>query len=46
MKKTRKKMILSATVLTAWPGMILQIVVIPTLLIVLEKAKIIPLKKS
>lgn len=38
--------IISATILTAWPGMILQIVVIPTLLIVLEKAKIIPLKKS
>ena len=38
--------IISATVLTAWPGMIIQIVLIPTLLIVLEKAKIIPLKKS
>ncbi len=38
--------IISATVLTAWPGMILQILLIPTLLIVLEKAKIIPLKKS
>lgn len=38
--------IISATVLTAWPGMILQILLIPTLLIVLEKAKIIPLKNS
>ena len=38
--------IISATVLTAWPGMIIQIVLIPTLLIVLEKAKIIPLKNS
>ena len=38
--------IISATILTAWPGMILQIILIPTLLIVLEKAKIIPLKKS
>ena len=38
--------IVSATVLTAWPGMILQLLLIPTLLIVLEKAKIIPLKKS
>ena len=37
--------IISATVLTAWPGMILQILLIPTLLIVLQKAKIIPLKK-
>ncbi|MBQ2987490.1 MAG: ECF transporter S component [Clostridia bacterium] len=37
--------IISATVLTAWPGMILQIVIIPTLLIVLEKAKIIPFEK-
>lgn len=38
--------IISATVLMAWPGMILQILLIPTLLIVLQKAKIIPLKKS
>ena len=38
--------IVSATVLTAWPGIVLQILLIPTLLIVLEKAKIIPLKKS
>lgn len=38
--------IISATVLTAWPGMIIQIVLIPTLLIVLEKARIIPLKNS
>ena len=38
--------IISATILTAWPGMIIQIVLIPTLLIVLEKAKIIPLKNS
>ncbi len=37
--------IISATVLTAWPGMILQILVIPTLLIVLEKAKVIPFEK-
>ncbi len=38
--------IISATILRAWPGMILQIALIPTLLIVLQKAKIIPLKKS
>ena len=38
--------IVSATILKAWPGMILQIVLIPTLLIILQKAKIIPLKKS
>ena len=37
--------IVSATVLTAWPGMILQIVIIPTLLIILEKAKVIPFEK-
>lgn len=37
--------IISATVLTAWPGMLLQILIIPTLLIVLKKANIIPLKK-
>lgn len=36
--------IISATILKAWPGIILQIVLIPTLLIVLKKAKIIPLK--
>lgn len=35
--------IISATVLTAWPGMIIQIVLIPTLLIVLHKAKLLPL---
>lgn len=38
--------IITATVLTAWPGMIIQILVIPTLLIVLEKAKLIPFKNS
>ena len=38
--------IVSATILNAWPGMILQILLIPTIMIVLEKAKIIPLKKS
>jgi len=38
--------IISATILTAWPGMILQILIIPTLLIVLEKAKIIPLSEE
>jgi riboflavin transporter FmnP len=32
--------IVSTTVLMAWPGMILQILIIPTLLIVLKKAKI------
>ena len=37
--------VISATVLMAWPGMLLQILLIPTLLIILGKAKIIPLKK-
>ena len=37
--------VISTTVLMAWPGMILQILLIPTLLIVLQKAKILPLKK-
>ncbi|MBQ8495932.1 MAG: ECF transporter S component [Clostridia bacterium] len=31
------KQIISATVLTAWPGMILQIILIPFILIILEK---------
>lgn len=38
--------VISATVLNAWPGIILQIAIIPTSLMVLEKAKIIPLKNS
>jgi len=38
--------IISATVLTAWPGMIIQILLIPTLLIILQKAKILPLNQS
>jgi hypothetical protein len=38
--------IISATILRAWPGMILQIALIPTLLFILQKAKILPLKKS
>ena len=37
--------IVSATVLIAWPGMILQVLIIPTLLIVLQKAKVIPFEK-
>ena len=37
--------IVSATVLTAWPGMIIQILIIPTVLIILQKAKLIPFEK-
>ena len=37
--------VVSATVLNAWPGMIIQIVIIPTLLIVLQKAKLFPFEK-
>ena len=36
--------VISATILTAWPGIVLQLLIIPALLIVLEKAKLIPLK--
>ena len=38
--------IISTTVLTAWPGMILQLLIIPTLLIVLNKANLIPSKNT
>ena len=37
--------VVSATVLLAWPGMILQILIIPTILIILQKAKVIPFEK-
>lgn len=37
--------VISATVLTAWPGMIIQILIIPIILIVLHKAKLIPFEK-
>ena len=38
--------VISTTVLMAWPGIILQILLIPTILILLNKANLIPSKNS